>query len=261
MSGTSRERLYSDLAWLWPVLSPPEDYVEEAETFARVIREHGRVEPRTLLHLTCGGGHVDKTLKNQFDITGVDLSPDMIGLARRLNPEVEYVVEDVRGLRLGRLFDSVFIDDGVVYMLTEEDLKSVFEAAFEHLVPGGVMLVYVESTPESFEQGRTEVTRRSAGDVRLTYLENQFDPDPTDTTYETTFVYLVRRDGAFSVETDVHADGVLSVETDVHTCGIFPLDTWRRLLRGVGFEVHEVAFTHSEFSEGEWYPMFACVRP
>lgn len=249
MDGNGRERLYREMAWIWPIMSPPEDYVEESETFARVIREHSRIEPATLLHLTSGGGHVDHRLKEDFEITGVDLSPDMVALARRLNPDVEYVEDDVRTARLGRLFDSVFIDDGVLYMLTREDLGRVFETAFEHLRPGGVMLVYVESTPDTFEQNKTDVTRRKSGDVELVYVENQYDPDPTDTTYETTFIYIIRQ------------HGTLSIETDHHVCGIFPLDVWRELLAEVGFEMREVAFEHSEFPEGTWHPMFACLKP
>ncbi|MFH1502801.1 MAG: class I SAM-dependent methyltransferase [Candidatus Eisenbacteria bacterium] len=249
MSSEGNERLYKDLAWLWPTMSPPEDYVEEAETFARVIRERTRVTPRTLLHLMSGGGHLDHRMKRDFAITGVDVSPEMVGLARRLNPDVEYILDDVRSVRLGRTFDAVFIDDGVLYMLTEDDLKAAFETAFEHLVPGGVMLVYAESTPESFEQNRTDVARRASGDVELVYVENQYDPDTSDTTYETTFVYLIRQDGR------------LTVETDHHTCGIFTLDTWRRLLRDAGFDALEMRFEHSEFPEGSAEPMFACLRP
>lgn len=249
MTDRGRERLYGDLAWLWPIMSPPEEYVEEAETFAAVIREHARRPVRTLLHLTCGGGHVDHRLKKEFRITGVDLSEDMLGLARALNPEVEYVAADARTVRLGRLFDAVFIDDGIIYMLTKDDLRSIFRTAFEHLEPGGVMVTYVEQTPETFEQNKTECTRRKSDEVDMVYVENLYDPDPGDTTYETAFVYIVR------------TGGELVMETDLHVCGIFPLDTWREGLKETGFEVHEVSFGHSTFPEGFAHPMFVCVRP
>src|SRR5947209_1824980 len=83
----SREerRLYHDLAWTWPIVSPPGRYVREAQAICRLIR--GRAPAAsTLLHLGCGGGHLDKTLKQSFEITGVDLSPAMLALARRPNP-------------------------------------------------------------------------------------------------------------------------------------------------------------------------------
>ena len=249
MTGPGRERLYGDLAWLWPIMSPPAEYIEEAETFARVIHEHTRIPAKTLLHLTCGGGHVDHRLKQDFEITGVDLSDDMLGLARCLNPDVEYVAGDVRTLRLGRSFDAVFIDDGILYMLTEADLRAAFRTAFEHLRPGGVMLTYVESTPDTFEQNKTDCTSRSSGDTDLVYVENQYDPDPSDTTFETAFVYLIRKAGE------------LTIETDLHVCGIFPLDVWRAALGGAGFEVTEQSFDHSDFPEGFSHPMFVCLRP
>jgi SAM-dependent methyltransferase len=249
MSGEGAERLYGDLAWLWPILSPPGDYEEESGTFADVIEREAEIPVRRLLHLTCGGGHVDRWLKERFDITGVDQSEEMLALARSLNPEVEYVEGDVRAVRLGRLYDAVFIDDGVVYMLTEDDLGRVFETAYVHLREGGVALVYVENDPGTFEQQRTKVTTRTSGDVALITLESQYDPDPSDTTCETTFVYIIRRGGREEVE------------VDHHVTGIFPLDVWRRRLRETGFDVRELDFGHSEFPDGHTLPMFACLKP
>ena len=51
-----QRRLYSDLAWAWPLISQGEDYVQEAEAFARQIRQRARIPVSTLLHLACGGG-------------------------------------------------------------------------------------------------------------------------------------------------------------------------------------------------------------
>ena len=31
-------RLYGDLAWTWPIISPPEDYAEEAEEAISLIQ-------------------------------------------------------------------------------------------------------------------------------------------------------------------------------------------------------------------------------
>ena len=130
-------RLYGDLAWTWPIISPPEDYVPESEFFANLMKEHLETEPRTLLHLGCGGGHNDHTLKQHFGVTGVDISPEMLGLARKLNPDVTYVEGDMRTVRLERTFDAVAILDSVNYMLAATDLRTAFDTAFAHLKPGG----------------------------------------------------------------------------------------------------------------------------
>ncbi|GAJ01804.1 unnamed protein product, partial [marine sediment metagenome] len=32
-------------------------------------------------------------------------------------------------------------------------------------------------------------------------------------------------------------------------------------LKATGFEVKQVKFTHSTFTEGEFYPMLICIKP
>ncbi len=229
--GPDDRRLYGDLSWTWPIISPPEDYVSEARAFRRLIRAHSRIRARTLLDLGCGGGHVDRWLRRHFDVTGVDSSRAMLRLARRLNPGLPYLAGDMRTVRLGRVFDAVIVADAIAYMLTERDLARAFATAHAHLRPGGVLVTYVEQVPGRFEQDALEVTTRRRGGVEITFIESRFDPDPMDTTYESTFLFLIRRRGRFKVEADHHLSG------------IFPMATWLRLLRRAGFVAKRVDFT------------------
>jgi SAM-dependent methyltransferase len=227
---TQHNRLYEDLAWLWPIISPPEGYEEEMTEVVSLIREHARREAKTLLDLGCGGGHNDTWLKQTFAITGVDLSEPMLALARQLNPEVRYLTGDMRSIRLGETYDVVFVGDAIDYMLTEDDLRAAFETAYAHMNPGGVFVTYAEETKKRFEQNKTKTITRQQDDMELTSIENYYDPDPQDTTYEMTFVYLIRDKGR------------LSVETDYHVMGLFEMATWIELLEEVGFEVRMVAY-------------------
>jgi SAM-dependent methyltransferase len=238
-----RERLYKDLAWLWPTMSPPEDYIEEAEFLTELIRGYLDYEPKTMLHLGCGGGHIDMTFKKHFAITGIDKSTNMLELARRLNPEIEYIHGDMTDIDLRRTFDIALIYDSVNYMLNETQLKAVFETAFRHLKPGGLALTIVEQTPDRFQQNKTKIQHRQKDEIELTYIEHWYDPDPSDTTYETILVYLIRREKK------------LTVEADTHICGIFPLDTWERLMKAAEFKSEKDTFRHSTFSPGEEFPI------
>src|SRR3972149_7937574 len=83
-------RLYGDLAWTWPIISPPEDYAEEAEEAISLIQASARIPVRTLLHLGCGGGGVERTLKSAFDVTGGDASESMLFPSRKLNPTLPH---------------------------------------------------------------------------------------------------------------------------------------------------------------------------
>jgi len=241
-------RLYGDLAWTWPVISPPEHYVQEAEQARAIVGQHSRTPARTLLHLGCGGGHLDSTLKKSFEVTGVDLSKSMLVLARRLNPEVVYLRGDMRTIRLKKAFDAVAVFDSIDYMLTTEDLRAAFSTASSHVKSGGVFLTYAEETTERFRQGRTTFSRHSAEGVDITFIENAYDPDPNDTTFENTFIYLIRRGGR------------LEIETDRHLSGLFPFRMWIDLLEGVGFEVTTVLPPGSG-ELGEGVPWFVCVKP
>jgi len=217
--------MYGDLAWTWPIVSRPEHYTREAERFLQLMRQHARLQINTVLDLGCGGGHNDWTLKQHVQVTGVDVSEDMLELARKLNPQVEYVAGDMRSVRLGRAFDAVMAADGIDYMLTEQDLCAAFGTAFVHLKPGGVFCTYAEVTRENWQQNETQTSLRTEGGTDIVFVENRYDPNPADTVYENVFVYLIRRNGE------------LTVETDRHLGGIFPLERWRRLLREVGFGV------------------------
>ena len=243
-----QRRLYDDLAWTWPIISPPEDYVAESEYFARVITQHATIGERSLLHLGCGGGHNDHTLKLHFNVTGVDISMPMLDLARRLNPEVEYREGDMRSVRLNREFDAVAILDSVNYMLTQDDLRDAFETAFLHLRRGGVLLTCVEETVQGFQQNRTKVMTRKKGDIEITFIENYYDPDPSDSTYESTFAYFIRERGD------------LRIETDRHLCGLFTLRLWYDNLRAVGFNVKQLTFD-DESEGGESIPLLVGAKP
>ena len=223
-----KRRMYEDLAWAWPIISPPDDYVEESDFFARLINEQAQIPVKHILNLGCGGGHNDATLKKHFEVTGIDISQDMLNMAKRLNSDVEYVCGDMRAVRIGRQFDAVTVFDAISYMRNEESLRAAFNTAFQHLKPGGVFVTYVEETRDAFKQNQTRCSCHGRDDIEIVLVENYYDPDPADNSYEGNFIYLIRRQGR------------LTVETDSHLLGLFSLDTWLELMGQVGFVVERV---------------------
>jgi SAM-dependent methyltransferase len=229
-------------------VSPPSHYREEARQFRDFLRRAASGRVGEVLHLGCGAGHVDSQLKRFVRITGVDLSPAMLRLARRLNPDVTYRPGDMRSVRLGRTFDGVLISDAVAYMRTPGDLARAFATAYRHLRAGGAFVTYGEHIKERFEQNFTKAIHGRKGSVEVVFVENLFDPNPNDTTIEATFLSLIRRHGR------------LSVETDHHLLGLFPIATWRKSLRDAGFEVRH-AGPDSSAPEGDEMPWFVGRKP
>lgn len=241
---SEQPRLYTDLAQWWPVLSSPDDYATEAEFYRQCLVESADGPVRTVLELGSGGGNNASHLKAQFDLTLVDLVPGMLRVSRSLNPECEHIHGDMREVRLGRVFDAVFIHDAIAYMLTEADLARVFETAWVHLRPGGAALFCPDDVRETFEP-RTDHGGHDRMLRSMRYLEWTWDPDPADSTVTTDFAYLLR-----------DKDGV-RVEYDRHVTGLFPQATWLDLLRAQGFVVTR---RRSGVPE-ERCDVFACRRP
>jgi SAM-dependent methyltransferase len=218
-------KLYRELATWWPLLSPPEDYADEAAFFGHVLAEVGLPLVSSLLELGCGGGSNAFYLKQIFThVTLTDLSPDMLAVSRTLNPECEHVEGDMRTIRLGRVFDVVFIHDAIDYMTTLQALGQALETAFVHCKPGGLVLLLPDYVRETF-QPSTDYGGRDADARGLRYLEWTYDPDENDTTYTTEYVYVLR-DGTQPTR----------VEHEQHTCGLFSRGAWLGLLCNMGFQ-------------------------
>jgi len=218
-------KLYSELANWWPLLSAYEDYADEAAFFGDIFSQAGLPSSSSLLELGSGGGSNAFHLKKIFtQVTLTDLSPQMLEVSRRLNPDCEHLEGDMRTLRLGRVFDVVFIHDAIDYMTTLQDLRRALETAYVHCRAGGMALFVPDYVREIFKPS-TEHGGHDGNGRALRYLEWTYDPDENDHTYITEYAYMLREDGHTA-----------EVEHDLHTCGLFSRDEWLTLLREVGFE-------------------------
>src|SRR5437867_8072059 len=126
-----------------------------------------------------------------FQMTLVDLSPAMLDLSRSLNPECEHLAGDMRTVRLGRVFDAVFVHDAIMYMTTEDELRQCIETAFTHCNTPGRALFMPDVVRENFVSLTTHGGHDGEG-RGIRYIEWTFDPDPSDTTYTVDFAYLLR---------------------------------------------------------------------
>lgn len=221
-------QFYGALAEWWPVLSPVEEYAEEADELREVILAH-RPEARTLLELGSGGGHVAHYLKQHFECCLTDLSASMLAMSRRLNPECAHVEGDMRTLELGRTFDVVLAHDAIDYMTSEVDLARVCDTAWRHLRPGGLVLLVPDAVTETFEPG-SDVSGGDGPDgraARLLEWAEASQPGATLVVVHYSFLLL---------EPSGHVHAVY----ERHDCGLFPKATWTRVLTSQGFAVDVV---------------------
>ena len=71
-------------------------------------------------------------------------------MSKKLNPECEHHLGDMRTFRLGRTFDAVFIQDAICHLTTLDEVNQTLERAFLHTRPGGVLLIAPDHTKEKY---------------------------------------------------------------------------------------------------------------
>ena len=241
-------KLYRELAEWYPLLTPVEDYEEEAGFYRSLFTFYCRRTPRTLLDLGSGAGHNAAYLKGSFSCTLVDQEPAMVKLNRRMNPECRHVQGDMRSIRLRQVFDCVLLHDAVNYMRSRTDLVNALTTAFVHTAHGGAALFQPDFVAETFESG-TETGGSEKDGRAVRYLEWRWVPDPGAEMYVADMAYMLR-----------DRDGSVEVAQDRHWMGLFPRSVWLELIGAAGFEPLAVPFAPGRDS-GPERELFLGLRP
>lgn len=136
------------------------DYRAEAAEVAALVRQR-HPAAGSLLDVACGTGtHLARFAELFEHVEGLELSPDMLGVAATRLPAVPLHKGDMRDFALGRTFDAVTcMFSSIAYMRDTGELREALAAMTAHLVPGGVLVIEPWWFPETFLPGYV------AGDV------------------------------------------------------------------------------------------------
>ncbi len=99
-----------------------------------------------LLDLACGTGRMAlRMAKLGYQVTGVDIVPEMIARARQKAAErsvsIEWVVADARTFHLQKQFPFIYMLENVFqFFLTREDQEAMLARVREHVLPQGCFL-------------------------------------------------------------------------------------------------------------------------
>jgi SAM-dependent methyltransferase len=116
------------------------DRTEMASYIRRLIRRH-KPKARTLLELACGTGAILKLLAKSYDVVGLDVSRQMLSIAREKLPHVRFYRKDMVRFDLEKKFDVVIcVFDSINHVLHFADWKKIFRNAARHLQEDGLFL-------------------------------------------------------------------------------------------------------------------------
>jgi ubiquinone/menaquinone biosynthesis C-methylase UbiE len=154
--------MFHRLARYYDDLVAAKDYRSEARFLAAIVRRVGRSRGRAWLDVACGTGNHLSFLRRRYTVTGLDISREMLRVARRRLPGVRLVRGDMRDFRLGESFDVVScLFSAIGHLRSERELAQTFANFARHLKPGGVAIVEPWIDPADFHVGHVHlVTNR-----------------------------------------------------------------------------------------------------
>lgn len=216
-------RLYTDLAEWWPLLSPPEDYADEAAKLGAIIADAGIGDGARVLELGSGGGHLAYHWRDRFDLTLVDQAEAMLAQSRRLNPTARHLLGDMRTIRLRETFDVVLIFDAIDHLVGAADLAAALTTAAMHCRSGGVALFCPDHVEEAFADSVDTGGTNGPDGRGIRYLQWCFRA-PDGVGWRGEMAYLLRA-----------ADGTVSSAHDSAVFGLFPKAHWLAAIHAAGF--------------------------
>jgi len=100
-----------------------------------------RFHPASVLDAGCGTGRVARELARRgIEVLGVDVDTSMIDTARRLAPELNWVVADLSTLETNRRFDLVVMAGNVLLFTPEGTQADLVRSCARHIAEGGHMV-------------------------------------------------------------------------------------------------------------------------
>lgn len=124
-----------------------------------------------VLELACGPGNITKYLiekRPDLKITGTDLAPNMIELAKINNPTAAFSLLDFREIKsLNKRFDAIMCGFGLPYLSKNEAIRFIADSVHV-LNPGGILYL---STMED-DNSKSRFQKGSSGDkIFMNYHE------------------------------------------------------------------------------------------
>jgi len=220
----ARQRLYQDKAELYDAIYASKPYADEAGRLHGVLAHLGVGDGAKVVEGACGTGSYLRELSRWYRVSGFDVNPAMLALARHKVPGVHVFRADLRSFTVPHPVDAALCLFSSFGYLHDDDARARALACFAQAVrPGGVLVLEPFVDVHHYREGSTYLqTHEGPGlkCVRASVSRRVRDRAYID------FAWLVLRDGAGEVE---HF-------TETHELALHNPKRLARQLRHAGFD-------------------------
>ncbi|MFX1482814.1 MAG: class I SAM-dependent DNA methyltransferase [Promethearchaeota archaeon] len=213
---------YSQLAQYYDDIYTELDYEGAAHKIHALVQKYKTTQGNNLLDVACGTGAHILYLKDRYNPVGLDLSEEMLEVARKKCPDVEFVQGNMTSFDLGQKFDVITCLFGSIgYLTTQNELADAISTFSRHMFSGGVLIIEPIFTRETVRAGFMGISCLDLPDIKIARVN----------------VSRIEGDLAYLDFNFLIATKERGVEhfIDPSPMGIFPRDTYISLMEKNGF--------------------------
>lgn len=196
------------------------------DLWEQFTREKLPATTRTVLELACGTGELATRLATDFDVTGLDLSEEMLTMADKRAFEkgvhVNFIEGDMQDLFEIGTYDAVTCySDSICYLSDSQEVQQTFDSVYSVLNNGGLFIFDVHSIFQ-IEEGFKDYSFHDQTDD-FAFLWDSY-PGEEKYSIEHYLTFFVKEHGDHFLRKD-----------ELHQERTYPLDEYLRLLENSGF--------------------------
>jgi len=172
------------------------DYRNECDIIEKIIQLQANIGSNSILDIGCGtGGHAIEFIKRNYEVTGVDLSPYMLEIAKiksesiGLQHKIRWVCGDIRDFNTGIKYDVCIMMFSVIgYLVSNEDILAGLRNVRKHLKLGGLIIFDFWSGPAVITSPATdrvkEIKRKDSTIIRMGKTSLNIEKQVADVTFK-----------------------------------------------------------------------------
>ena len=210
---------YTSFAEVYDLFMDNVPYDAWCAELVKILKEYD-ISDGIVADLGCGTGSLTERMAAKgFDMIGIDSSADMLEIAMekkmKSGHDILYLCQDMRSFELyGTCRAFVSRCDAINYILTREDLVSVFRLVNNYLDPDGIF-VFDCNTVRKYEQILADNTIAENREIGSFIWENSYDADTRINEYDLTLFIRGEGEGEearFRRFTETHLQRAFTVE-------------------------------------------------
>ncbi len=164
---------FDDISQYYDLMYVNQDsYAEEVSQIKMIVDLYKKSSGMQLLDIACGTGGHAMYLKENYNVTGIDLSRAMLDIAREKISDVKFIEADMFNFNLGIKYDVILnLYGSICFAESYNQLIDGISCASMHLKEGGVYILTPWSTVDTFKPGIVSKSK-NFGDVSYSRMES-----------------------------------------------------------------------------------------